>query len=52
MSKFLECANFEKFFIVDRNGETDIHPNRLGNSILARTYIAIVRGYFNPHNQS
>ena len=52
ISKFLECTHFEKFFIVKRNGETDIHPNRLGNSILARMYIAIVRDYFNPHNQS
>ena len=52
MSKFLECTHFEKFFIVKRNGETDIHPNRLGNYILARMYIAIVRDYFNPHNQS
>ena len=52
LDKFLKCRHFRKFFILKRNGEVDIHPNRLGNSILAKAYISIVRDYFNPRYNS
>ena len=49
--KFLECRNFSKFFVIKRN-TIDIHPNRLGQSIMARAFIPIIRNYFDPHQRS
>ena len=46
---FLQCDSFRRFFAFRRNSrEIDIHPNREGCSILARAYIVIIRGSFNP----
>ena len=50
---FLECDSFYKFYCTKRFNQNsiDIHPNRVGCSILARAYIPICRGYFNPITQ-
>ena len=45
---FLNCNDFKKFFVLRRNGQVDIHPNKLGYSMLAKFYIKIVRDYFSP----
>ena len=49
--EFLRCNNFSKFYYVKKNGIIDIHPNKVGQSILAKSYISIVRDYFNPRSR-
>ena len=51
-NKFLECSSFDRFFSVKRNGDCDIHPNRRGQSIIAKSYISIVRDHFNPFSRN
>ena len=47
--KFLNCWRFGELFVMKSDGRIDIHPNRAGMSILARSYIAIIRDYFDPY---
>lgn len=48
-NEFLDCVSFEKYFrVYPNNTSIDIHPNRLGMSILARAYISVVRDKFDP----
>ena len=45
---FRRSGDLNKLFYVKQSGNIDIHPNRLGQSIMAKAYIPIVRSYFNP----
>ena len=47
--KFLNCKRFSELYVTRNNGRVDIHPNRAGMSILARTFIGIIRDYFDPY---
>jgi alkylated DNA repair dioxygenase AlkB/lysophospholipase L1-like esterase len=40
----------DRLFRVNKySGKTDIHPNSLGLSVLARAYIKVIRGHFDPN---